>query len=235
MRDLSALLNAWRAHLPDRSPRGIIREFPATIAITAIIATTSLATRGMAGTRYELLLSRIGMSYAEVWERDFWHLFTATFIQSEPGIGLGMLVLLLSGLALTELQIGTWRTVLTFFTADWVCTVVTATLLRGLVHLDIARITEGFHDYDAGSSAAGVATLAAGIVLLFPNRLARIALALLVAWNVASIGIIELGPAMVHTVAVAVGALYAQVIWRHPIAPRLPTSFGVHRVTDAQA
>ncbi|MGC4190942.1 MAG: hypothetical protein QM589_07245 [Thermomicrobiales bacterium] len=236
MNVLSPLRQLVHDRLPNRSLRGILHTFPATIALTTIVATASVATRNLSEPDYERLLSQIGMSYAEVWSHDAWHMFTVTFIQSDPGIGPGMLALLLSGLSLAELQIGTWRTLVTFFTCDWICTIVTATLLRGLVHLDIARIVEGFTEYDAGSSAAGLATLSAALVLLFPNRLAKIALAIVLLWNVASIGFLDFGPALVHTVAVVVGAVFAQLIWKRRAAPApVAPALSVQRLTDARA
>ncbi|MGC4106615.1 MAG: hypothetical protein QM753_09755 [Thermomicrobiales bacterium] len=113
-----------------------------------------------------------------------------------------MLALLLGGLGLAELQIGTRRTVATFFLCDWTCTIVTSVLLSAMIHLDVTRAAEGFREFDAGSSAAGTATLAAALVMLFPNRLAKVALGVVLLWNLASIGFIDFGPAMVHTVAV---------------------------------
>lgn len=238
MRDLTDFMHLVRTQVPDRSLRGILGTFPATIALTTIITTTSLATRHLPHAEYERLLSRIGMSYADVWSHDAWHMFTVTFIQSDPGIGVGMLALLLSGLALAEIQLGTWRTVVTFFTCDWICTIVTATLLRAMLHLDVARIAEAFTEYDAGSSAAGLATLSAALVLLFPNRLAKIALAIVLAWNVASLGVIDFGPALVHAVAVVVGATFAQLVWKRPhrpVTPAVTPSLAIRPLTDARA
>ncbi|MGN6483618.1 MAG: hypothetical protein ACTHMX_04375 [Thermomicrobiales bacterium] len=238
MRDLTDFMHLVRSQVPDRSLRGILRSFPATIALTTIITTTSLATRNLSHAEYEPLLARIGMSYADVWSRDAWHMFTVTFIQSNPGIGVGMLALLLSGLALAELQIGTWRTVVTFFTCDWICTVVTATLLRAMQPLDVARITEAFTEHDAGSSAAGLATLSAALVLLFPNRLAKVALVIVLAWNVASLGFLDFGPALVHSVAVVVGAVFAQLVWKRThrtVIPAVSPALTMRPLTDAHA
>ncbi|MGB3330246.1 MAG: hypothetical protein WBA46_14900 [Thermomicrobiales bacterium] len=236
MHDLSSLRRLVGNRLPDRSVRGIVRAFPATIALTTIISTTSLATRNFSDERYERLLTQIGMSYADVWTRDAWHLFTVTFIQSEPGMGPGMLALLLSGLGLAELQLGAGRTVTTFFVCDWICTIVTSILLGALQHLDFAPIVEAFHEFDAGSSAAGVATLSAGLFLLFPNRLARIALAVVLLWNVVSFDFLEPGPATVHTVAVFVGVIFAQVVWKRGTFGRVvPSPLPGHGFTDAHA
>lgn len=236
MRDITRLKALIDQRFPDRSLRGILHTFPATIGLTAILATTSLATRHLTPTQYHHLLERIGMSYAEVWSRDAWHMLTVTFIQSEPGIGPGMIALLLAGLSLAELQLGTWRTIATFFTCDWLSSIATAVVLRGMMHFDLARAAEGFFDYDAGSSAAGLATLSAAQVLLLPNRLARIALAGILLWNIASIGFLEFGIAIVHTVAVIVGALFAQLVWkRHHHAPVATQSVPMGRLTDAHA
>lgn len=236
MRDLTNLRHLINDRLPDPSHWGIVQAFPATIALTAIITTSSLATRNLSPEQYQHLLSRIGMSYAEVWTQDAWHLFTVTFIQSNPGIGPGMLALLLSGLGLAELQLGARRTVVTFFVCDWMCTMATSILLGAMQHLDIAPIVEGFREFDAGSSAAGLATLSAALVMLFPNRLAKIALATVLLWNIASIGFLEFGPALVHTVAVIVGALFARLVWKRHAAERIvPSPLPAHWLTDAHA
>lgn len=236
MHDLSTLRQLIHDRLPDHSLRGILRGFPATIALTAIISTTSLATRNLSDAQYEHLLSQIGMSYADVWSTSAWHLFTVTFIQSDPGIGPGMLALLLSGLGMAELQLGARRTVVTFFVCDWICTITTSILLGAMQRLDIAAITDGFREFDAGSSAAGLATLSAALLLLLPNRLARIALAAVLLWNVASFDFLEFGPAMVHTVSVIVGALFAQLIWkRHPSNRIVTSRLAEPSFTDAHA
>jgi hypothetical protein len=236
MRDFSTLKALLDERFPDRSLRGVLHTFPATLTLTAILTTTSLTTRHLSEAAYQRLLEQIGMSYAEVWSRDAWHMLTVTFIQSNPGIGVGMVTLLLSGLALAELQIGTWRTVVTFFTCDWLTSITTSLILRGMMHLGVSPATDGFFHYDAGSSAAGLATLAVGLVMLFPNRLARIALAVLLLWNVASLEVLDFGIGMVHIVAVLVGALYAEGIWKRRLDAPAPTpAIPLGHLTDAHA
>lgn len=155
----------------------VIRTFPATLAIEALILLVALATNG-GSVHHRLLVDHIGLDLNKVLDWQLWTLPASTVVQSRPGIGAPLTVFVGVALALLEYIAGSWRAALTFFLSDWISAPLTILLAWPLAHLGLDRAYVVLYRPDTGSSAAAIGALTAALVFL-PGRWRTASLALL--------------------------------------------------------
>jgi hypothetical protein len=155
----------------------VIRTFPATLAIEALILLVALATDG-GSVHHRLLVDHIGLDLNKLLDWQLWTLPASTVVQSRPGIGAPLAVFVAVALALLEYIAGSWRAALTFFLSDWISAPLTILIAWPLAHLGLDRAYVVLYRPDTGSSAAAIGTLAAALVFL-PGHWRTVSLAML--------------------------------------------------------
>ncbi len=153
-----------------------LTRFPATIAIMSLILLIAYLTAGTSLTSYRLLIDDIGLDLSKVLNWQLWTLPASTVIQSNPGIGPKLAILIVIGLASIEYIAGSARAVITFFLADWISAPLTILAAWPLAHLGLHRAYVVLYRPDTGSSAAALGAVAAAMMFL-PGR-----------WRVAFLG-----------------------------------------------
>ena len=212
--DLVQLKQLLALRMPqDRSLRGWIGVFPATIALISFIIFVGLLTGGDTSADFAEKLDRYGLSYEMIRDGRFWHLLTGTFIQSDPGIAWSMILLLVTSLVPCEYLAGSKRMLITFFTCDWVGSLLMVIGVRLMAALDISDAVERLSMPDAGSSAAAHGCMAAAMMLL-PRRLAFITYGIFLGVTLALLFQQELDAAIAHLVAVLMGGALGWFFWR---------------------
>lgn len=214
MNDFALLKEKLAAQAPrDRSVRGWIGLFPATIALIGFIIVVGLLTGGDTSADFAEELDRYGLSYQILRDGRVWHLLTGTFIQSDPGIAWSMIVLLIASLVPCEYLAGSRRMLITFFTCDWVGSLLMVLGIRLLAALDVADAVRRLDIPDSGSSAAAHGCMAAAMMLL-PKRLAFISYGLFLAITLGLLFQQELDAAIAHLAAVLLGGALGWFFWR---------------------
>jgi hypothetical protein len=201
------------ARLPERSLRGWLATFPASIVLISFITAVGLVTADDTPAEFAEKLEKYGMSYEILKAGHFWHLLTGTFIQSEPGIAWSMILLLVCSLVPCEYLAGSRRMLITFFISDWVATLLMVLSLRLLAGLGMASAQASLNVPDAGSSAAAHGCMAAAFMLL-PRRLAFASYGIFLAVTVALLFQQELDAGIAHMAAVLVGGALGWFAWR---------------------
>jgi hypothetical protein len=201
------------ARLPERSLRGWLATFPASIALISFISAVGLATADDTPAEYAEKLEKYGMSYEILKAGHFWHLLTGTFIQSEAGIALSMILLLVCSLVPCEYLAGSRRMLITFFITDWVATLLMVLSLRLLAGLGMASAEAMLDVPDAGSSAAAHGCMAAAFMLL-PRRIAFASYGILLAVTVVLLFQQDLDAGIAHLAAVLIGGAFGWLAWR---------------------
>ena len=201
------------ARLPERSLRGWLATFPASIALISVITAIGLSTADDTPAEYAEKLEKYGMSYEILKAGHFWHLLTGTFIQSEAGIALSMILLLVCSLVPCEYLAGSRRMLITFFISDWVATLLMVLSLRLLAGLGMASAEAMLDVPDAGSSAAAHGCMAAAFMLL-PRRIAFASYGILLAVTVVLLFQQDLDAGIAHLAAVLIGGAFGWFAWR---------------------
>ncbi len=159
-----------------RRIRWVLTRFPATIAIMSLILLIAYLTAGTSAISHRLLTNDVGLDLSKVLNWQLWTLPASTVIQSNPGIGPKLAILILIGLASIEYIAGSTRAVITFFLADWISAPLTILVAWPLAHLGLHRAYLVLYRPDTGSSAAALGAVAAAMMFL-PGR-----------WRVVSLG-----------------------------------------------
>ena len=209
--------------LPERSVRGWLSAFPASIGMIGLIVAVGLLTGGDTSADFAEKLERFGLSYEILRGGEIWHLFTGTFIQSEPGIAWSMVLLLVCSLVPCEYLAGSSRTVITFFTCDWVASLFMVLSIRLLAGIGMTSAHRLLDIPDAGSSAAAHGCMAAAMMLL-PRRLAFAAYGIFLAVTVALLFQQELDAATAHLAAVLLGGALSWFAWRPGVEAEIATN-----------
>jgi hypothetical protein len=215
MRDLTLVSRRIRERVNRPTGPALFRALPVTITLTTVIVSADLMTRDWPDDRYQRLLGHLGSSYAEVRDGRIWHLFTGSLIQSSPGIDLSMVALIVCALTICELLAGSWRTLVTFFVADWLSTALALVALRLLAGAGHGGARSLLAVPDAGSSSASYGCLAAAAVLL-PAKLAVYAYVLLLGFNIGMLFTGNLDAGIGHVMAVMIGGALG-TRWRRDI------------------
>lgn len=217
MQDMAQLRQTIRSRMPvHRTLMGWIGVFPASIALIGFIVVVGLLTGGDTPAQFARVLNRFGLSYHDVRSGQIWHLFTGTYLQSDPGIAWSMLLLLVTSLLPCEYLAGSWRMLITFFASDWIGSLAMVLGLRMLAWFNIADAAQHLALPDAGSSAAAHGCLAAAIALL-PRRLAFVAYGILLGVTIALLFQQDIDAAIAHLAAVLVGGGLGWFCWRPAI------------------
>jgi hypothetical protein len=199
-----------------RPPHGsfeLIKRFPATIAVMAVILVVALITSGSTRAEHHRLVARVGLDFSKVLSGQLWTLPASTVIQSSPGIGIRLALVVAVSLACIEYAAGSLRAIVTFFLSDWISAPLTVLVAWPLAHSGIDRAYYVLNRPDTGSSAAALGALAASFAFL-PSR-----------WRVAAYGVLFLTliyllptPGLSANIAHLLGALVGVgfgMLWLH--------------------
>jgi len=156
----------------------VVKTFPTTIIVMALILIVAYITSGTTNEEDHRLVRDIGLDLGKVLNWQLWTLPASTVVQSSPGIGIKLAVLILVSLACLEYAAGSLRAVVTFFLSDWISAPLTVLVAWPLAHLGLDRAYSVLYRPDTGSSAAALGALAASIAFL-PER-----------WRIAAYGVL---------------------------------------------
>jgi hypothetical protein len=156
----------------------VIKTFRATIIIMTLILIVAYLTSGSTNAQHHKLVGDIGLDLGKVLNWQLWTLPASTVIQSSPGIGLRLALLIVVSLACIEYAAGSFRAVVTFFLSDWISAPLTVLVAWPLAHSGFDRAYNVLYRPDTGSSAAALGALAASFAFL-PDR-----------WRIAAYGIL---------------------------------------------
>ena len=205
-----------RTRVPDASPLGLLKIFPATILIVALVVTIQLATNGHTTAQQLPLLDQFGFDWDYLVDGHWWHLFTGTLIQSKPGYHYSMVLVVVSAVGILELMAGSRWTLVVFFAGDWVSSLLGTILLRILSANGFAEATPLLSFPDAGTSGAAHVCYAVAATL-FPRRMAFFLYGLILGVTIVLLFSQQLSAAVTHLCAVLSGGAFG---WFY-LRPRL--------------
>ncbi len=146
--------------------RWVVTTFPATIVIVSLILIVAYITAGSSHESHRVLIDDVGLDLGKVLNWQLWTLPASTVIQSSPGIGVKLALLIVVALAALEYIVGSVRATAIFFLSDWISAPLTILVAWPLAHLGIERAYSVLYRPDTGSSAAALGALAAAIAFL---------------------------------------------------------------------
>ncbi len=213
LRETAALL---RRRVPDSSPLGLLKTFPATILIVSLVVTIQLATNGDTTAQQLPLLDQFGFDWDYLVDGRWWHLFTGTLVQSKPGYHYSMVLVVVSAVGILELMAGSRWTLGVFFVGDWISSLLGTLLLRLLSANGFAEATPLLSFPDAGTSGAAHVAYAVAATL-FPRRVAFFLYGLILGVTIILLFSQQLSAAVTHLCAVLGGGAFG---WFY-LRPRL--------------
>ena len=215
---LTPLSDLVRRRIPDRSPIGIARTYPATICLLATIVLCGLVTWGQPWEAYEPnVLSRLGLDWDLLAQGQVYRIFTSTFVQSVSGIHFSMVVVLLSAYVLAETFAGSLALVCVVFLSDWFASVMGLLTFRLLAGLGSADAHALLSTPDAGSSATAHGAYALAAATLLPRKLAIGLFSLLLAVTAVLFFEQHIGASVAHTYS----SLFGGAVGWFVVRPRL--------------
>jgi hypothetical protein len=164
---------------------------------------------------HDRLMDDVGMNLSALKHFRLWTVPAATFVQSSPGVGWTMLLLVGLPMIALEFLAGSWRALITFLLCDWLTAPLTVLILWGLSYLGNADASQFLMDPDTGSSAAAHGVLAAAIMML-PPKLAAIGMAILIGITIIAISFFRLDTSLAHFLGIVVGAGFG-AIWSRQV------------------
>lgn len=203
--------------MPERLFRdlgAILWRFKGTILIQIVIITIGIVTGDQSQAAHRSLMHRVGFSYHILTQGRLWHLLTGMWVQSESGIQISMIALVLSGTVVLEYLVGTRAMMLTVIPGDWIATILTVLTLRVWSGMGSDTAQRLLAIPDSGSSALAHTGLAAAAVQL-PRRFRGIAVVALAVFTVAQFFVEDPTPAIVHCWAVLYGGLVGWYVLSH--------------------
>lgn len=221
MSEWADLRSTLRARFAGKSLLGIVGVFRVSILLTAIIFFVGRLTQGDSPGEYAKTLDRFGLSWEMLRDGRFWHIFTGSLIQSDSGIALSMILLVVSSLVPCELLAGHRSMLVTFFVCDWIASLCGTIGLRVLAVWGVGDAQRLLTLPDAGSSAAAHGCLAAACTLL-PGRLAWGAYGLMLGITIGLLFEQDLDAGVAHLFAVLAGGMLGGLVWK----PRLAREAG---------
>ncbi|MGB3306050.1 MAG: hypothetical protein WBA63_07680 [Thermomicrobiales bacterium] len=205
--DLVATWRLIRRRVPDASPLGLLKTFPATILIVSLVVCIQMATNGHTPAEQYPLLTRFGFDWEMLARGRIWHIFTGTLIQSKPGFHYSMVIVVVTAAAVLELLAGSRWTLAVFFVGDWVSSILGVLGLRLLSAWGMAEATSLLTLPDAGSSGAAHVAYAVAATLL-PTRVAIALYGLTLGVTIVLLWEQELAAAVTHLCAVLLGGAF---------------------------
>lgn len=221
---LQPLFELLRRRIPDRSPLGLARTYPATILLLATIVLSDLVTWGQPWETYEPnVLNRLGLDWDTLVQGQVYRIFTSTFVQSVSGIHFSMVVVLLTAYVLAETFAGSAALICVVFLSDWFASVMGLLTFRLLAELGSERAASLLHSPDAGSSATAHGAYALAAATLLPRKLAIGLFTLLLTVTAVLFFEQQIGASVAHTYSALFGGAVGWFILR----PRLyPEEYG---------
>lgn len=158
----------------------------------------------MSAAEHRDLLSRVGSDVTSFDPQRVLAMPAATFVQSSPGVGWTMILLVALPLAVLEWMIGSFRAAVTFLLSDWISAPLTLLAIWTLARLGSSEAARLISDPDSGSSAAAHGTIAA-VCMLLPGNARIVSLIALLAVDFAQFTFQRLDAALAHLLASLVG------------------------------
>jgi len=212
------LIALLQRRVPDRSPLGLARTYPATIFLLSTIILSDIVTWGQPWPVYEAnVLSRLGLSWDLLAQGQVYRVFTSTFVQSGSGIHVSMMVVLLTAYVLAETFAGSGALIGVAFLSDWSSSVTSLLTFRLLAELGSERAASLLHAPDAGSSATAHGAYALAAATLLPRKLAIGLFTLLLAVTGVLFFEQQIGASVAHTYS----SLFGGVVGWCVVRPRL--------------
>ncbi|MGI8483217.1 MAG: hypothetical protein ACR2OU_03010 [Thermomicrobiales bacterium] len=196
-----------RQRIPNASLAGLLKIFPATILIVALVVTIQLATNGHTAAEQLPLLDRFGFDWDYLVGGRWWNLFTGTLVQSKPGYHYSMVLVVVSAVGILELVAGSRWTLAVFFVGDWVSSFLGIILLRILSGVGFAEATPLLSFPDAGTSGAAHVCYAVAATL-FPRRMAFFLYGLILGVTIILLFSQQLSAAVTHLCAILSGGAF---------------------------
>jgi hypothetical protein len=206
----------WHERLLPSASRALIRRFKVTLSVLALITIVGIYTSHLSPSAYDDLINHVGVDLDAVRAGHAWTIALSAFVQASPGIQWHMMLLVTCALGALEFLAGSGPALVTFVVGDWIASILTIGALWVLSGAGVASATTLLHTPSTGSSAAAHAAAGAACVLV-NGRWGKIALALIIGISIASVTFQHFDNALVHLIAVLVGAAFGYLVWR----PRL--------------
>ena len=192
----------------------LVRRYPVTVAVTAIVTTVGLSTQDNSRAQMDRLMARYGMTWPGVVHLRFWTMPVSTVLQSDPGFPWIILFFVLTSLFALETLGGSLAAAATFLLADWISAPLTEVVLRMLALLGNHEARDLLTTGATGSSAAFHGAFAAAAMLL-SRRWAGRMISLMVVVVIFQFVFERLDDAIAHAIATLVGVILAHFVW-HP-------------------
>jgi hypothetical protein len=157
-------------------------------------------------------MRRVGLTTGRLRSGRLEQLPAATLLQSRPGIGAPLALLVVGSLALHERLAGSGKTLLTFFLSDWISQPLTVLTAHALARLGSERGRRIAADVDTGSSAAAFGALASALLRL-PRRQSLPVFVAVGLYLVASLPTDDLAASIAHIYGTLAG-LGLGFLWR---------------------
>jgi hypothetical protein len=200
----------------DRRPGALIRRYPVTIGISAIVAGMGLITQHHSRADMRRLMERFGMTWSDILKVRFWPISVSTFMQSDPGFPWLILFFVLTSLFALETLAGSVAALVTFLASDWISSPLTEISLKVLANLGDREARSILDAGSTGSSAAFHGAFAAAAMLL-PKRWSKWIVLVMIGVVVFQFAFERVDNAIAHAIATFIGAALAHYVWR----PRL--------------
>ena len=191
----------------------LVRRYPVTIGIAAIVAGIGLATQHNTRAQMHRLMARFGMTWADIADFRLWPISVSTFMQSDPGFPWLILFFVLTSLFALETLAGSAAALITFIASDWISSPLTEILLKGLALLGNQEARGLLTAGSTGSSAAFHGAFAAAAMLL-PRRWSKWIVVVMIGVVIFQFAFERLDNSIAHALATFIGAALAHFVWR---------------------
>lgn len=217
---LAPLFAVLRRRIPDRSPMGIARTYPATIVLLTTIILCAIVTWGQSQEEYEpAVLNRLGLDWDLLTHGQVYRVVTSTFVQSVSGIHFSMVVVLLTAYVLAETFAGSAALVAVVFLSDWFASLMGLLTFRLLAELGSGSAHALLSSPDAGSSATGHGAYALAAATMLPRKLAIALFTLLLSVTAVLFFEQHIGASVAHTYSSFFGGAVGWFIVRPRLYP----------------
>ncbi len=203
---------ALRRASAGQSLQRYLRLFPAAIVIAFATLAISSATTALVADDREVT-RKFGLTLHALQAGHIWLVPASTLVQPEPPLKWIMPFLVLASVALLEYEVGTWRTIVTFFLSDWIGSPLMLLLLWGLGAAGWSEAHQYANRGDAGASAAVLGTLVAAFLLLRPPW-RNLLLASTIFYLLVQFSFLTPDVSIVHTLGAIVGLVAGLILLR---------------------
>lgn len=150
-----------------------VQRFPVSVAIIGVMLWFMAAT-AISPPVHVTLVRHFGLDWRDLTRLRLWRLPTSQLLAAQPGFAWAKVALAFVALPIAEWRIGSRRTVITFFAADWLATLVTFVGLRISSGLGSGWSVVLLNIRDVGPSAGAWALLVV-VAMSFRRRTLRVA------------------------------------------------------------